>query len=762
MKGCHLIPSDASMKSKLVCICMLTTGFALLFAGAVFLTTELLSLRQSLAGSAWSFAQAIASNTKADLAFGDSRNAEETLRALQSVPSITRAVIYDAKGEVFASYDRNGRHYVKNSVIPQKDMHRFGKNRLYLYHHVSLDGETIGTVFIESDTGRFYASAVRYLVTLTIVMILALLFSYILHTRLQSRVARPFQGLYRLMRSVSQNKAYWLRAEVTSQDEVGALARGFNEMLANIQARDEELASYRKHLEELVQKRTAELSHANKQLHLELEERKRIEAALIESEHRYRTIFETTVTASMITQENKNIFLVNGAFEKLSGYSRDEVEDKKGWDYFLREENACHAIESCLVNDSGANGTAGCETGFTDSAGSRHAVYLSAARIPGTSRVVSSILDLTELKQLEAQLLQAQKMEAIGQLAGGIAHDFNNILSAIVGYGSLVKEKLAATDPILNDVEIMLSSAEKATKLTSALLAFSRKQIMKAQAIDLNETIGKMGNLLTGLLTEDIDLKIVCADRLPPVFGAMNDGGILSIRTEMVDLPGSIAGEEGSLPAGPYALITVTDTGKGMSRATVERIFEPFYTTKEVGKGTGLGLSIVYGIINQHHGDIQVTSEIGSGTTFRIYLPVTTTTVDLERVPSAQTVPEGKETIMVVEDDIVTRTLTVEVLKRYGYKVLEAVDGEDALNKYLEYKDAVDLVILDVIMPKKNGKITYEEMKAINGNIKALFVSGYTADIMEQKGLSGEDINFLSKPIVPKVLAVKVREVLDS
>ncbi len=397
-------------------------------------------------------------------------------------------------------------------------------------------------------------------------------------------------------------------------------------------------------------------------------------------------------------------------------------------------------------------------------------------------RVLTSDIDITKMKEeeqrrisLEDQLLHAQKMEAVGQLAGGIAHDFNNILSGILGYGNLLKDKLSEEDPRRSDVESIISSAERAAQLTSRLLTFSRKQVNAPRSADLNDIIRKAEQLLLRLLTEDIELTTAYEEGPLPVFAdhgqmeqvlmnlatnardAMPGGGHFSIKTERVVLSGVA-----DLPVGRFALITVSDTGIGMSKETIERMFDPFYTTKEVGKGTGLGLSIVYGIIKQHDGEIRVTSKEGLGTTFRLYLPFTEIATKEENVAPLANPAGGNEMIMVVEDDKVTRTVTVAVLKHFGYRVIEAANGEEAIARYAELKDAVDLVILDVIMPRKNGRETYEVMKALKGDLKVLFVSGYTADIMEEKGVHEKDISFLSKPIVPKVLAARAREVLDS
>ena len=384
-----------------------------------------------------------------------------------------------------------------------------------------------------------------------------------------------------------------------------------------------------------------------------------------------------------------------------------------------------------------------------------------------------------EREKLHEQLLQAQKMEAVGQLAGGIAHDFNNILTAMIGYGHMLKIKLREDDPLRSYAEHILSLADRAANLTQSLLAFSRKQIMNLKTADLNEIIRKVERLLARIIGEDIGLKtvltekelIIMADTLhiEQVFmnlatnarDAMPGGGRLTIRTDTVDIDHGFIKEHGFGREGTYALVSVTDTGPGMDRATREKIFEPFFTTKEVGKGTGLGLSMAYGIIKQHEGYINVNSEQERGTTFRIYLPLIREKAEEIKHDDMYPIKRGTETILLAEDNDDVRTGTTSVLEEFGYTVIEAVDGEDAIIKFQRYKDRINFLILDVIMPKKNGKEAYEEIKRIRPDIDAVFTSGYTADIVHQKGNIAEGVELILKPATPKVLLGKIREILD-
>jgi CheY-like chemotaxis protein/two-component sensor histidine kinase len=326
----------------------------------------------------------------------------------------------------------------------------------------------------------------------------------------------------------------------------------------------------------------------------------------------------------------------------------------------------------------------------------------------------------------------------------------------------------------------ILNSAERAAKLTSALLAFSRKQMINLQPLNLNEIVKGLEKLLMRFIGEDIEFttKIneeeltIMADSaqieqmlmnlVTNARDAMPNGGSLFIKTERVEFDDAYIKAHGYGKPGMYALITVEDTGHGMDEKTKEQIFDPFFTTKEVDKGTGLGLSMVYGLVNQHDGHITCYSEIGKGTIFKIYLPLIESETTKKESENHAILKGGTETILVAEDDAMVRQLVVEVLKTYGYTVIETKDGEEAISAFNDNKDTIKLLIIDAIMPKKNGKEVYTYVKALKSDIKNIFISGYDADIIHKKGFLEEGVNFISKPISPKDFIKKVREVLDT
>jgi polar amino acid transport system substrate-binding protein len=388
---------------------------------------------------------------------------------------------------------------------------------------------------------------------------------------------------------------------------------------------------------------------------------------------------------------------------------------------------------------------------------------------------------LTERIQLEEQLRQSQKMEAVGQLAGGVAHDFNNILQVISGHASVLSLDEQLDEQQREDVGSILSASEKAAQLTKGLLAFSRRQVMTFAPVDLNEIIESVKKFLDRIIGEDVQL----ATRLSPgrltVYGdrgqieqvlinlvtnardAMPKGGHLTIETGCQVMGHAGDPASGQAEPGRHAVVTVSDTGGGMDPETRKRIFEPFFTTKGVGRGTGLGMAIVYGIVKQHQGTIDVQSEPGRGATFNVSFPVyeKEPLQPLEAEPALASPGGGTETILLGEDDADVRGFVVSLLRRFGYTVIQAVDGQAVVEKFAANMDAISMVLLDVIMPKKNGKEAYEEISRLKPGVKVLYASGYTADFIQSRGVSEQGIELIMKPVLPMVLLRKIREVLD-
>ena len=398
----------------------------------------------------------------------------------------------------------------------------------------------------------------------------------------------------------------------------------------------------------------------------------------------------------------------------------------------------------------------------------------SAKGVP--AYLIGVIEDITERQKLEEQLHQSQKMESIGALAGGVAHDFNNILTVVIGNAALLQMNISRESPLMSYLQQILDASERAAGLTRGLLAFSRKHAITLVPVDLNSVVQNIKKLLLMVIGEGHELIItpspqkltVLADvgQLEQVLmnlavnahDAVPEGGRITISTGSETLDFEVASAAGVMP-GTYATIRFSDNGSGIAKENLERIFEPFFTTKAQGKGTGLGLSIVYGIVRQHNGHIKVYSEVGYGTTFNIYLPLTHEP-QMHAEDTAQLFPRGTETILVAEDDDNVRKIVVDILETYGYKTIVAVAGDDAVAKFQQHKDVISLAFLDAIMPRKNGWQVYEEIQRIKPGVKVLFTSGYTDEIIRKQNIMAAEI--LTKPVPPSLLLTKLRELLDS
>ncbi len=387
-------------------------------------------------------------------------------------------------------------------------------------------------------------------------------------------------------------------------------------------------------------------------------------------------------------------------------------------------------------------------------------------------------VEITEREKIEQQLLQSQKMESIGLLAGGVAHEFNNLLTGIYGYGEMLRDDIPEDNEIQETVGHILTATERAADLTRSLLAFSRKQVMNRKPVVIDTIIDNAGKFIRRVIGEDIQFRTIhtCKELLVLVDtgqieqvlmnlavnarDAMPHGGCLTISTSGMEVrEGSEALYDLSAP-GKYAKLTIEDTGTGIDELSKERIFEPFYTTKEVGKGTGLGLSIVYGIIKQHEGSILVNSEPGKGTSFDIYLPLSVRCEAEEKAEISTTVVGGTETLLIAEDEAIVKFSMKKILEKSGYSVFAASDGEEAVALFREHDD-ISLVLSDVVMPGKKGKELLSEIRMIKPAVKIIFISGYTADVMHQKGIFEEGMDFIAKPVSKNDLLRKIREVLD-
>jgi two-component system cell cycle sensor histidine kinase/response regulator CckA len=548
---------------------------------------------------------------------------------------------------------------------------------------------------------------------------------------------------------------------------------------------DDETGLLREYSETLVRKleeKSHQLEQTNRSLQTDMTARVVAEAANRESEERFRQLAENIDDVFWLKAPGAKTFLyISPAYETVFGRSCQSLYDAPdSWLEAVHEddrERIEHSLPQMAVGgydevyrvlrpDGSCRWLRGRAYPVRNESGT---VY----RLAGVSR------DITEQRRLEEQFRQAQKMEAVGRLAGGVAHDFNNLLSVILSYTTFVIEALVPGDPIRSDVEEVRRAGERATDLTRQLLAFSRQQMLQPRVLDLSVVLLGMENMVRRLIGEDVELSIHHSQPLGKVHAdpsqveqivmnlavnardAMPHGGTLALVANNVEMDEADGDALGVAP-GQYVLLTVTDTGMGMSAATRERIFEPFFTTKELGKGTGLGLSTVYGIVKQSSGYITVLSEVDQGTMFRVYLPRTDRV--LESAPAPSTPPpmlHGGETVLVVEDDEQVRTVTCSILKRHGYRVLDAQNGGEAFLISEQFHQTIHLLLTDVVMPRMSGRQLAERLLQARPALRVLYVSGYTEDSIVQHGVLREGTAFLQKPIRPDALLHKLREVLD-
>lgn len=510
--------------------------------------------------------------------------------------------------------------------------------------------------------------------------------------------------------------------------------------------------------------------------------RQRQQRRVAESEWKFRTLSEFSQDWEYWMTENKAIMYMSPSCEAITGYSREE---------FMNDPDLLHRIIHPNDRDlypremEPLPSSRRQEILFrirTKQGAEKWLSHVSASiTIEGRflGRRVSN-RDITDYKKMEEQLIQSQKMDSLGHLAGGIAHDFNNLLTVMKGSAFMLQEEIKdESGGIKQYIQHILDSAEMAQNLTSKLLVFSRKHLIKPETVSLNHIIKNVAELLKRIIGEDITLRIHYTDAEFPVFAdphqieqvimnlttnamdAMAGGGILTIETQPAVFDGNGAGSREPKP-GTYMTLMVHDSGTGIDPKDIPHIFEPFYTTKE-DKGTGLGLSMVYEIIKQHQGFIEVSSETGEGTTFRMYLPAATGQADTRSTEHAK---EGREdfrgsgTILVVEDDMNMREFLKDILDKFGYAVILAADGDEAVAKYKLFRQGIDLVILDIILPKKNGKEVYDAIRQMNPDVPAFFVSGYTRDVLNEKGICGEYLEFIPKPVEVKMFLAKVRSLL--
>ena len=517
--------------------------------------------------------------------------------------------------------------------------------------------------------------------------------------------------------------------------------------------------------------------------HMVRERTRDLEAAGSEirhSEERFSQAFRNNPIAQAIQTLKAQRFVdVNEAFLQMTGFTRGEIVGRTPIELRLCLDYESRFLQ--FVRDGKAVHNA--EAQVSTRGGELRSVLLSLEplTLSGEPHVLLMAQDITDQRQLENQLRQAQKMEAIGQLAAGIAHDFNNLLTIIQGHASLHLNSQTLPREITGSFHQISGASERAADLTRKLLTFSRRSMMRPRVLDLNETIQTLGKMLLRLLGERTQLRTELAEKLPAIFAdvtsveqilmnlalngrdAMPDGGTITIATTTLSINGDAPLRHPEARSGDFICLSVADTGTGMDEHVRSRIFEPFFTTKGLNKGTGMGLATVYGIVKQHEGWLEVDTGIGKGSTFRVFLPVTARAVEPSPTPAVEAVPDdGKHTILVVEDDASVRSLVVEVLQSFNYRVIAAETGDAAIAQWPGCMDEVDLLLTDMVMPgEHNGLAVARHCLSTKPNLKVIYTSGYSSELFDSNVQLKDGVNYLPKPYMSGKLTSIIRNALD-
>jgi signal transduction histidine kinase/ActR/RegA family two-component response regulator/HAMP domain-containing protein len=735
------------IRDKVNALIVAASGVALLLAGLGVVAYDVTTLRPRAVRDLTAQAELIRVNTTAALAFQDPQAATENLATLRAKREITAAALYTRDGRLFASYLRDPGEPLPFTSAPVSAGHHLENDRLVLTDPVADEGQQLGWLVLQYQLPPLRSRLPQYGILAGVVLLALLTVAILLSRLLDSSIVGPLGRLAEASRAVATAKDREVRAVKHADDEIGHLTDAFNEMLSTLEARE------------------AALQESTSQL---------LEALTVAR----MTSWAWDVNADTISWGGQE-----GRVFGAAGKPRDPSLKS-----FL---DVIHPADKADVEESlqrAARSGERCDLDFRvlDPGGRTRWLTLrgqTADGSPGSSvRVVGLVMDVTDRRQLEEQLLQSQKLEAIGRLAGGVAHDFNNLLTGILGYASFALKTVAPNHPARNDIIEIERAGVRAAALTGQLLSYARRQMVAPKLVRLNDLIDNLENLLRRLLGEDISLETKHDDDLwqaridPGQFeqviinlavngrDAMPRGGRLTIETRNCTLDESYSYQHPDVAPGEYVMLAVADSGHGMDSATQARIFEPFFTTKEQGKGTGLGLAVCYGIVKQAGGHVWVYSEPGRGTTFKVFLPRSTDEEELDGVlESTDRAPlAGTETVLVVEDEPVVRSLAVRALVDQGYRVLQAPDGQAALTTSRAYEGEVHLLVTDVVMPGMNGKELADRLVADRPGIRVLYVSGYTDHAVVRHGVLEEGIAFLSKPFDLRDLVRTVREVLDS
>ena len=636
---------------------------------------------------------------------------------------------------------------------------------MVIWQAIVRENQQIGSIILQSDLGELSELFRQVYTVIFMSFFISLGFGYILAKELQGNLSKPILSLSETAQKISEHKDFSARATKYGDDEVGGLTDSFNDMLEQIQISNTALKESQERYRSFVQ------NSSEPTFRIDYDPPIPINFPISEqlSMHRSR---------ASIVQNNK-------AFRDLYGFGENDEVTYSDIDEMIDEEIVRSAFSPVLP-------MANIETKMVVTENDERVLLTSIVRTVDHGSLIRMWItqrDVTELRKaeeeqdsLQRQLIQVQKMDSVGQLAGGIAHDFNNILVAILGYVELAQgldEEAGLPEPISAYHREIEQAANRAASLTRQLLAFSRRQIMELKRIDINEMLNDLEDLLKRLIPETIRMEFIQSDEPAIILAdlvqleqvvinmavnardAMPDGGKISLRVQHVSFDEEYVQDHPWAKVGNFVVLEIVDTGTGMSQEVQNKVFEPFFTTKPMDKGTGLGMSVALGIIEQHDGFIQVYSEENLGSDIKIYLPVIRSRTVSKKAEPSTSIPKGSETILLVEDEDQVRNIARTILERAGYTVIEAKDGEEGLALYALHADSIQLLLLDVVMPKLGGEEVMKALREQGSTVPIVFTSGYSGGGIHDGFILEKGFEFLAKPYNRKDLQEKIRQVLD-
>lgn len=747
---------DQPIRNKLIIMLTAVSTIALLLASTFFFFHEKIGLERNARSHGQTMARVISHNAAAYLLFDDVGAASQDLGSLGKDPNIVRAEIKNAEGKTFALYERENK----------------ARETLQIDEEVMLDNRRIGTVALLMDMDQVYHALEHTAWSVATTLVFSILVALLLATWMQRWISHTITSLSGHMNRVRESNDYSLRATKKSDDELGMLTDGFNAMLEQIELRDAELSENQRQLERRVEERTHDLKAANLKLYEQMEERRLLASAL-----------EQAGDAIVIANRDGTIIYSNESFANINGYSSEETIGQPL--QLLKSDRHNSAFYRKLWNDLEKDGAWSGKVWNRRKNGEVYPAQLHLKPVTNTdgkiTHYVGAYADIHEYATLEEQLIQAQKMEAIGTLVGGIAHDFNNMLGSISIYSHLAMEEVKDRPKTFDRLKVVADISQDAATMIRQLLTFARKDSVYMEPLSLTPLIKESIKLSQASIPENI--RVIADITHDPMVVEANATQIQQVLINLINnardavenakepeisisfapyiATPEFTASHGATLGAHYGWLTVSDNGHGIAQNNMKNLFEPFFTTKEPGKGTGLGLAMVYGAIKSHGGIIEVESQLGKGASFHVYLPVRDSLVSHHHEASFRPIHGHGETVLIADDDIRIRRPLAEFLSGLGYTVLVAEDGLQAIEIFKQHKNGIALAIIDAVMPNMSGPQAVARIRAEEANLPVIFGTGYDKELLDEILVEDGYTHVMDKPFDLTVLSMDIRKMVN-